>query len=104
MQGPFHTQEKTFFKDHAEENHPLSSVLFDTKDTEVIEDTTDFSDSEISDETFQLKAYFKARVADLSDSPTSVKATKMITFNSISEITDLKKSTEDTAWDKYLYI
>ena len=100
---PFLTQEKTFFKDHAKENHPLSSVLFGTKATEVIEETTDFSDSEISDETFQLKAYFKARVADLSDSPTSVKATKMITFSNISELTNLNKSTDDTAWDKYIF-
>ena len=94
----FITQEITFFKDHAEEKHPLSSVLFGTKVTEVIEDTADFSDSE----TFQLKAYFKARVADSSDSPTSVNASKMITFTNISELSYLKKSTEDTAWDKYI--
>ena len=27
----------------------------------------------------------------------------MITFNNFNEISDLKKSTEDTEWDKYIF-
>ena len=104
---PFLTKEKDFFKDHAENNHPLSCALFGSTikeersffqdhdrnnhqldqpfcvtEGEGIESPSNPDDSELDEKLFK------------DESPKLVKGTKTINFSTADEINHLKSLTE----------